>query len=138
MLKQITIACFLLGFAQASYSQAPNIQINTIRWNATGFMDLLANVTAEGPCQFVTHGVQRVDWAQANGNFVISFTSTSISGSWEDLSTNGSLTLGLAGDSLTGQVVLSRTDEGIKAELTINGGSVPIKNSYTISSIEQL
>jgi len=136
--RKLTFFIAVLMASSQLRAQSSSLQMDTVRWNSTGFVDLLANVTADGPCQFVTYGVQRVDWVQANGNFVISFNPTAISGSWRDLGTNGSLTIRLAFDSLTGQVVFSRTDDGINAELTINGGSVPIKNSYTIVSVEKL
>ena len=131
---------FFLAALASSHVQAQtlSIQNDTVRWSATGFADLISNITAEGPCQFITYGPGRVDWVQSDGNFVLSFTATSISGSWQDLTTNGSVTMRLALDTLAGQIVLSRTDQGITAELTIDGGSAPIKNSYTISSIEKL
>jgi len=131
---------FLTALASSSELRAQelSLQADTVRWSATGFEDLLSNVTAEGPCQFITYGDQRADWVQDNGNFVISFVARTVSGSWQNLNSNGSVTLGLAFDALTGQIVLSRTDLGITAEITINGGSVPIKNSYSISSIEKL
>jgi len=129
---------FLAAFASSHVQAQTSIQSDTVRWSATGFADLIANVNADGPCQFITYGLGRMDWVQSDGNFVMSFTATSISGSWQDLTANGSVNMGLAFDTLTGQIVLSRTDQGITAELTINGGSAPIKNSYTISSIEKL
>jgi hypothetical protein len=44
---------FSLGLATATQPQTPNIQTDNIRWNATGFTDLISNAMMTIPCQFI-------------------------------------------------------------------------------------
>jgi len=134
LLRLLTVAAFFV--AAMTNGNAQNIESDTIQWNSTNFVDLLADNTAVAvPCQFITKGISSLEWVQANGSYICTMQITSKDGSWTDLNNDGSITYNVTLDQIPGRVTLSRSGNSLKLLLDLNGAS-HIKNEYTISGFE--
>lgn len=133
MKQFIIISCLFISLA--GYSQ---VQTDTLQWNASGFTDLITNEAVAAPCHFVSYGTSKVDWIQGGGSFTTPFSITSVTGMWQDINSNGTLTFSIIGDGLSGQLILSKDNAGTKVKLVLSGGTGIINNLYTISSVETL
>jgi hypothetical protein len=131
------VLIFGMCYAFTAYGQ--NILTDDIRWNASGFTDLLSNSVVDNtPCEFISYGTHRIDWIQGNGSDVMTLTVTDNSGNWADVAQNGSSIKSVIADGLTGHVTFSRNNDVVKVELFLVGGTSDIKNVYTVLTIQQL
>jgi hypothetical protein len=132
---------FIFILCLTSYTlKAQSITSDTLRWNASGFKDLVSNEVVNGvTSQFITYGNQKIEWVQGGGSFVSTFTITSTSGTWSNISNTGSMTYSISGEQLTGQMTFVRSVSGVTVELTFTTGTTStIHHSYTITSIDTL
>jgi hypothetical protein len=139
LLSMKTFFTFILCLT--SYAlQAQSITSDTLRWNASGFKDLVSNEVVNGvTSQFITYGNQKIEWLQGGGSFVSTFTITATSGTWSNISNTGSMTYSISGEQLTGQMTFVRSVSGVTVELTFTTGTTStIHHSYTITSIDTL
>jgi hypothetical protein len=118
--------------------KAQNISTDTIRWNATGFTDVLANVTVQKPCQFVAYKTSKIDWLQNNGTVVFSIVVNSVEGTWVNVNEDGTITYNVQLDGLLGKITIVRTGQSIKLIMDMHGDADDIKNEYSISGFEIL
>ncbi len=133
-----TLSIFILCLT-GYFLQAQSVTTQTLRWNASGFKDLVSGETVAVASQFVTYGQQQVEWVQGNGSFISTYTITSVTGSWANVNNDGSIVYNIAGNELTGQLTFARTTTGILVQLTFTSGTTStIQHSYTITSIDTL
>ena len=118
-------------------AQTPNIQTDTLQWNASGFTDNISQETITKSCQFITYGDQKIEWVQKNGTYISTYSINSLSSSWPDLNTNGSLTYSISRNTVTGQLTITRTDQVITIRLNLTSPSGNIDNTYTVSTFEK-
>lgn len=145
-MKTITTTFFLKRFflilclGNTATSLAQNIAADQVRWHASGFTDLLSNaVVSDAPCEFITHGIRKVEWVQGNGSYVMTLNVTGTSGVWADVSSPGMIVFSVSGDEgVTGHITFARDDNGMKVELDLRGGTADIKNSYSIATLEKI
>jgi hypothetical protein len=120
--------------------KAQSITTDTLRWNASGFKDLVSNEVVNGVAsQFISYGNQKIEWVQGGGSFVSTFTITATSGAWSNVSNTGSTTYSITGEQLTGQMTFERSATGVTVQLIFTTGSTStIQHSYTITTIDTL
>lgn len=124
-------------FTQGYLCDAQNILEQEIHWNSSGFTDLISNdVVQDAPCEFVTHGMNDINWIQGNGSFESTISISGANGNWEDVLEVGSMTFDVLYQGLIGKIEFARSNDELTVTLTINGGTAPIRNLYTISSIQ--
>ena len=136
-MKSITLFCLAFFLLCVVSANGQNIQTDNVKWNASGLTDLNANVTTTNECHFITTGKQ-VDWVQAKGSYVNSFTVLSTSGTWPELVKFGSVVFSVKSDVLTGTITFARDNNGISIKLVLAGGTFPINILYTVTTIEKL
>ena len=131
----LVLLCLTIA-SQPLCAQSPSITSDTLRWNASGFTDKLANVTVNKGCQFITYGNSKADWVQ--GNYIITFNVSSVSTSWQDLNANGKATYTISNEDVSGQLIISRTNSGLSIQLKLTGGTDDINNLYTVTTFDKL
>ena len=132
-MKKFLVLSALLTFYLSGHSQ--NLQTDKIQWVSTGFYDSLAKVNVTVACQFVTNpSGGQVDWIQDNGNYVTSFTISAFTGSWPDLSVDGSVVYQLTASQVNGTLSIVRAGGTTSLKLILATPSGPISNIYQISS----
>jgi hypothetical protein len=124
----------VLGHGQATVSLASD----TIRWSSDLFMDNQAADSYPVACTFITYGDQRVEWIQKNGTYISHYQVTGVSGVWSDLAANGTCTLSLSRQAVSGQLTLERDSQGLRLRLLLTSPSGSVDNTYFISTFEKL
>jgi len=137
-LKRYLVLLILLLCCSVSKAQSLNLQSDSIAWSVDGMTDLDADVTVPYQCKFVTRGSQNVDWIQEDGNFVLQFSVTAITGDWSNPAENGTITFSVNGEGLTGQLTISRSTDGLLATLHLSGGTHEINHKYPVASYEKI
>ena len=134
MIKSFILALILFPVA----GTAQDISKNTIKWNATGFIDLNSKTEISNGSQFITYGKKKIQWVQDNGKFVVDWNITKASGEWKDVNQDGSITFSFADDKVKGEVTIKKESIGWSINLTMSGGPSDFNLTYVISSIENL
>ena len=132
---RLLIFLIVSTLSQPLFAQSASITSDTLRWNASGFTDKLANVTVNKGCQFITYGNGKADWIQ--GNYVLTFQVSNVSTSWQDLSANGKATYTISNEAISGQLIISRTGSGLTIQLKLTEGTDDINNLYTITTFDK-
>lgn len=131
------ILLFLL-LAQASVlAQAAHPVSDTLRWNASGFTDVNTQVQVTKACHFITYGSNQIEWVQRGGALVYTLTVTSVTGSWPDTGSDGTLTYHVVQGQFTGTVTLQRAGGIFTLQLDL-AATDHINNLYTISHLDLL
>lgn len=122
---------FAVGVVEA---QQLDIRNDSIQWLTDSLTDLNSDTTVANVCKFISYGTGSVDWVQDNGNYVIHWTVTDVTGDWSDIEGYGSVLYTLNQGELNGQLTLSRTPQRLAILLKVTGGTNNINVSYTVSS----
>jgi len=137
ILRTILFILLIAAVQMPVMAQSTNPQQATIRWNASGFTDQATNVTVQKPCQFIVYGSSKIEWVQKGGSLVYTFLVTSVSGTWTDVNTNGTLTYQVTLDGTSGSIQVSRSGN-VTISLNLPLADNPIKNLYSISGFDIL
>ena len=133
------ILLLLIMLSSFISARGQQVSSDSLKWNASGFTDAVSNTIVENaPCQFISYGNNRVDWVQGGGSFVSTLTTSSVNGTWSDVSNNGSIVYNFSMDTLTGQITFSRSASALTVTLVLTGGTREINNVYTITTIDHL
>ena len=127
----VIVICMVIPL---SLVKAQDTQLQTIRWESTGFTDVLSDTVVGIDCTFVTKpSANTVDWIQKNGAYLATFIITNTEGSWTDVGFDGSIIYSVSGNGASGRVEIARTGNSLNLTLTLNSDSGEIKNIYTLS-----
>jgi len=132
MLVKSILIPFLMLFASVLYGQ--DIRTAHLSWPVTQLQDLRTNATANYSCVFETQGAGQLLWKQKA--FTTTFTVQNISGTWENIQTEGKSVFDVAAEGLSGTLTFERTASGttIVLDLTEPGGE-RIDHRYQVSDI---
>lgn len=127
-----TVICMVMPL---SLVKAQDIQMKKIRWESTGFTDVLSDTVVGIACTFVTKpSSNTVDWIQKHGEYIISFNITNTEGSWTNVGFDGSIIYSVSGSGAYGQIQIVRAAKSITLILSLTSPSGEIKNEYAISA----
>jgi hypothetical protein len=111
------------------------LQVN-LRWNSGSTINLKANESSNYSCTFISSSSE-IQWLQKNGTRVKHFAITSVSGTWSDITTNGSVVFQVTEGSIPGVITIAKNGEGTSVTLDFTGHSGDaIKQQFWISSVE--
>lgn len=131
-LFMISLAVFLSATISVS---AQTSGTDTLRWSVSGFTDLNNTTQVVGASEFVIRGSNSITWVQNNGNFTVNWNILSTTGSWPDMSLNGSQTFSFADDHVQGTLITSRSQEGLSIELSMTGGPSPFHLKFSVINV---
>ena len=125
------LICCFNGFSQ-------DISTSTITWTVNHGFDLKSNSDFNYQGSFTTNGSNSITWSQGSGNFISTFTISSLQGTWTDVSTNGTVTYQVEQDGSSGTLKFERTSEGIFVTLDFpSGDSQGSWLKFQVSSLSQ-
>ena len=138
MIKPIIIILFFsLGFNVQAQTTA-NPQTDTLRWNASGFTDLIANKSAQVTKQFITYGTGKIDFIQKDGKLTYTLTVSSVDGTWSDANVDGTITYNITFNEMMGTLSITRSSGAITITLNVTSVSNMVNNQYAIANFDIL
>lgn len=125
------LICCFNGFSQ-------DISASTITWTVNHGLDLKTNSDFNYQGSFTTRGTGSITWSQGGGNYISTFTMSSIQGTWTDVSANGTITYQVQQDGSSGTLKFERTAGGIFITLDFpSGDSQGSWLKFQVSSLTQ-
>jgi len=137
MTKSLILFLFVAISWQAQ-AQNVNPQSDTIRWNASGFVDQNNGKNLQGSSQFITYGINKIDWVQKNGKLVYTLIVSNVTGTWVDSGAEGSLTYNVTLNDMIGTLSIVRSAGVLSLSLNLTGTVDKINNLYTIANFDIL
>jgi hypothetical protein len=113
-MKRNYILILLLLLTSTAFSQS--VTTRDITWNSAKSVELHSSVDVNQSCKLVTRSNKQVDLVQSNGT-TLTFLISSITGTWSDPNTNGSITYKVTYQSRPGKITIQRTAAGIVANI---------------------
>lgn len=108
-MKIILLFSFVLLNCYPGLAQDPKAV--TIHWTLGQGKDLLTNQSFEYSGSFVTHGDQPIQWNQKSVSST--FSVSSITGTWTDISSPGQLVFAVTQDGASGVINFRRDSSGL-------------------------
>jgi hypothetical protein len=133
-MKQTLIIIALVGLGYVTYGQTISIGQDTITWEIDELNDLARDTTEVFHCKFITTPTG-IKWLQKNDGFINNFSVVSTSGSWGNLSLNGSYTFNVSFHEQTGKLSFERVDGLMHITMSfLEAGSNKMPYSFRVSN----
>lgn len=122
MKATLLIFCFA-WLAYPASAQVVSVDTDEVKWTVSGLHDTHDDSKSDYNCYFISSS-NKLTWVQ--GDYVLEFTITRVTGSWKDLSKDGSKRYEVTLDDKAGEVVIKRKNADTTIEFTFleNGENV--------------
>ncbi len=126
----------VLIFQMVNPTMGQDILQTNLRWNSASTINLKTNESSSYSCSFISSSSE-IQWLQKNGTRVKHFAVTSTSGSWLNISTNGTISFQVTEGSIAGVITIAKDGEGTSVTLDFTAQHPDaIKQRFWISSVQ--
>lgn len=115
---------------------AQNIKSNKLSWLADSSVDVQTATTTKYAAEFITNGIQTVQWVQKKGEKTATYTVTGTEGEWLNVLEDGTFKYFLERNGNTCTLILKKV--GVEKTITlefIKPGESPYVLSFHIQSV---
>lgn len=102
-----TLAVLFILMIIPNKAQSQNALQTSLQWSSTSVSNQADNSTFNLTSRFVT-GNNTLNWDQANGRKIITYTVTSVDGQWTDVAADGQITFNVQYGAVTGTYTFLR------------------------------
>lgn len=132
--QALTIACLIVA-PLASFAQ--DISTSTLTWEAVESTDLEKSTTLAMKCSFRTESNSSVEWIQKKGQLRNVFVVTSVEGTWNDISSVGTITYTLSRNGKSYKMKLEKDDSGTFITMDFSkDGEYQSRYRFRITSVQ--
>lgn len=133
VIQNILIALIFSGSPFLAAGQS--IVNSTIVWEADQTTDLGTGTSTTISCQFISTGSQSVEWIQKKGTVSTTYAVTSVTGSWADISSNGSVTYQVSRKGRDMKMVFEKDDTGTFVTMIFEQNNAVSRLRFHIKSV---
>jgi hypothetical protein len=136
-MKKVVFLIIFLLLSAGLYAQ--NVSTQTIRWHVGRAQEINTGRVSEGEDQFVSYGITKIEWQNAQGVVKKTFTINETNGSWTNVQSNGSILYEVNVGEQLGTVKFFRTSSELTIRITLlKGDGDPDLYEFSITSLETL
>ncbi len=117
-------------------SKGQDMATSDLVWTVNKSHDLTAKEDYDYQCTFRTNGIHPIIWSQNHDELMLTLEIGNVSGSWTDVSKDGSVTYQITVSGLQGSLTFERVGTTISIQLNLDANPDAFVQRYDVVSIQ--